>query len=307
MKTSTAQPSTLRSVWTGALLAGALFGLAPPAGAAEWSDTYIGYRYGTKFAEPFITQDVTKNIVNFSHASGYKYGINFFNVDLLMSDGSDPASCANFICSGDAHEAYVVYRNTVDLSKVTGGDYKWGWIRGWGGTFGFDWNSKTDAGYNSKKRMLVLGPTAMFDVPGFLNVTLAALWESNAPCTTFPVPAGTSACVSRYTYDTHAALLWAWSIPIGDWPLAFEGYMNNIASKGRNEFGGSTKPEQNFDGQIMLDAGRVMGGPKGMFKVGFEYQWWKNKFGNDSSVPFPTGAGGGAFAKTPMIRAEYHF
>ena len=36
-------------------------------------------------------------------------------------------------------------------------------------------------GYNSKKRMLVAGPTLMFDVPGMLNVGLNGLWESNAP------------------------------------------------------------------------------------------------------------------------------
>jgi hypothetical protein len=46
-----------------------------------------------------------------------------------------------------------------------------------------------------------------------------------------------------------------------------------------------------------------MGGPKQAFKVGLEYEWWRNKFGNDYKGP----AGQGAFAKTPMIRAEYHF
>jgi len=78
---------------------------------------------------------------------------------------------------------------------------------------------------------------------------------------------------------------------------------SRIASKGTNEFGGQTKAETNFDGQIMLDVGRVMGGPKGTFKVGLEYQYWKNKFGNDHAGP----AGQGAFAKTPMIRAAYHW
>ena len=68
-------------------------------------------------------------------------------------------------------------------------------------------------------------------------------------------------------------------------------------------FGADTKPETDFDGQIMADIGMLTGGPKGTFKVGFEYQYWKNKFGNDASGP----AGSGAFAKTPMIRAEYHF
>ena len=47
------------------------------AQAADWSDTYIGYRYGTKFAEPFNNQDIAKNIVNLQHVSGYKYGVDF--------------------------------------------------------------------------------------------------------------------------------------------------------------------------------------------------------------------------------------
>ena len=60
--------------------------------AAQWSDTSIGVRYGTKFREPYIDSDITKTIVDLQHASGYAYGTNFFNVDLLMSDHNDPAS-----------------------------------------------------------------------------------------------------------------------------------------------------------------------------------------------------------------------
>jgi hypothetical protein len=47
----------------------------------------------------------------------------------------------------------------------------------------------------------------------------------------------------------------------------------------------------------------ALAGAKGKFKVGIEYQYWKNKFGNDSGGA----AGVGAFAKTTMLRAEYHF
>lgn len=266
------------------------------ATAATWSDTYIGYRYGTTFAEPFNNQDIKKNIFNLGHVSGYKYGTNFFNVDFLMSDSKDPS---DFNSKDGAQEAYVVYRHTLSLNSVTGSNMKFSVIRDLGFTAGFDWNNKNDAGYNSKKRMLVAGPTVMMDVPGFLNVSVLALWESNAPCTSFPPPS----CVSRYTYKTHPMLTAAWGIPFGDSPFSFEGFFNYIAAKGKNEFGGGTKPETNFDGQIMLDVGRVLGGPKKTFKVGLEYQYWKNKFGNDSSGR----AGDGAIAKTPMIRVEYHF
>jgi hypothetical protein len=53
----------------------------------------------------------------------------------------------------------------------------------------------------------------------------------------------------------------------------------------------------------MYDVG-ALAGAKGKFKVGIEYQYWKNKFGNPATTP---GAGSGAFAKTTMLRAEYHF
>jgi hypothetical protein len=136
------------------------------------------------------------------------------------------------------------------------------------------------------------------DVPGFLNISLVALWESNAPYNSF-----TKVSTPRYTYDTHAMLTAAWGIPLGkDTGFSFEGFANWIASKGKNEFGGDTAAEINIDAQVMYDLGSLMGA-KGRAKIGLEYQYWKNKFGNDHNGP----AGSGAFAKTPMIRFEYHF
>ncbi|MEO8003759.1 MAG: outer envelope protein [Betaproteobacteria bacterium] len=278
--------------WIAGIAATAVVGMAcGSASAAEWSDTSIGWRYGTKFGEPFEGNDIHKNIIDFQHVSGYKYGSNFFNVDLLMSDRNDPADGVQG--KEGAQEAYIVYRNLIDIGKVFDKEFKYGGIiRGFGLTVGGDLNTKND-GYGSRKRMVVIGPTMMMDVPGFLNISVHELWESNAP----------NAISNRYYYETHPMLDIAWGIPIGDSPFAFEGYFDYIASKGKDEFGGDTAPETHLDMQIMLDVGRVLGGPKKTFRVGLEYEYWKNKFGNNHNGP----AGDGAFAKTPMIRAEYHF
>jgi hypothetical protein len=280
--------SAMTKVGASALIGGSILLAGASASAAEWSDTSVSWRYGTKFAEPFNTQDISKNILGLTHASGYKYGTNFFNIDMLMSDSKDP-STAN---GSGAQEAYVVYRNTIDLSKATGTSFKNGLMRSAGVTLGFDWNTKNDVGYASKKRMFVVGPTVMVDVPGFLNISLLLLDESNAPV----------GHPERYTYKTHPMLDFAWETPLGA-GFTFEGFADLIAAKGNDEFGNATKPETHFDGRIMYDVGAGLGGAKNTFKVGFEYEWWKNKFGNDASGP----AGAGAFAKTPMIRAEYHF
>jgi len=275
------------AVLTALLLAG-----SGAASAADWSDTSLSYRYGNDFHEPFVlnadgsAKNISKNIYTFQHADGYKYGSNFFNIDLLQSSSADPA-----VNGGGAQEAYVVYRNIFDLAKITGKDMKFGAVRDIGITAGFDWNTKNDVGYSSKKRMLVLGPGLMWDVPGFLETRLLALWESNDP----------TGIATRYEYKTHPALETVWGIPIGSLPLSFGGYMEIIAPKGHDEFGNQTKTETNFDGKLMLDVGAVTGGVKDTFKVGFEYQYWKNKFGNTTS------GDPGALAKTPMIRAEYHF
>lgn len=247
--------------------------------AAEWSDTSISYRYGTQYQEPFNGKDVAKSIINLSNASGTKTGSSFFSVDLLNSDAVDSR----------AQEAYVVYRYTWDIEKTFGKAIKMGPVRGMGLTAGFDWNTKNDPGYASRKRMLVAGPTAFLDVPGFLNAGLYLLQESNQPI----------GIASRYTYDLHPMLGASWGIPLGS-GFDFSGYLNWIAPKGKNEFGGGTATEFNFDGWVMYDVGALAGMEKGKLKAGVEYQYWRNKFGNLPNVP-------GSLAKTPMLRVEYHF
>ncbi len=261
--------------------------------ASDWSDTDIGWRYGTQFAEPYESNNITKNILNLTSVSGYKYGINFFNVDMLFANSQDPSAIGS---TNGSHEIYIVYRNTLDLGKITGSSFKFGPVNDMGVTLGFDTNTKTDCCYNSKKQMVVAGPTLMMNVPGFLNVSVLELWESNAP-SGWSFATNSTYSISRYYYAPHPELDLNWGIPIGSLPLEFNGYADLIASKGKDEFGNQTATETHIDMELMYDAMR-----KKTFKVGLEYEYWKNKFGNSTAI-----AGPGAFAKTPMIRAEYHF
>lgn len=269
---------------------------AVQAQAATWSDTALSWRYGTTFAEPFNNQpdgdrtDISKHIIALTHSSGYSYGTNFFNVDVLLSDKKDPAD--GVAGKAGAQEVYLVYRNTVDFGMATKKDLSFGPIKSFGLTAGFDLNTKNDF-YASKKRMAVLGPTVMFDVPGFAQFSVLGLYESNSP----------NSIDKRYTYDIHPAVELDWGIPIGSLPLSFDGYALWIAEKGKNEFGGKTAPEFHIDAKLMYDIGSSIGLGKNALKVGAEYEYWRNKFGNSAGGA----AGKGATASTPMIRAEYHF
>lgn len=275
------------------------------AGAADWSDTAISWRYGTRFREPVNPSDIKKHIFALTHASAYQYGSNYFNLDLLQSDRNDPASLTQ---DEGAQEAYIVYRHTLDIGALRGTPIQYGKIKGLGLVLGFDWNTKNDVGYNSRKRMLVAGPTLMWDmrvgdVPGFLSTGILLIRESNAPSGAFPP---ISQVNGRYTYDTHAMFSASWGIPIPDsWApgWSFEGYLNYIGAKGLDEVGNPTGAETNLDMQLMYDIGSRFGQPKNRFRVGVEYQFWNNKFGNTAA----TTGNRGQRASTPMVRAEYHF
>jgi nucleoside-specific outer membrane channel protein Tsx len=261
--------------------------------AADWSDTSLGWRYGTMFAEPYVNkpdggrQDIGKNIVSLTHSSGYQYGTNFFNADLLLSDSKDPGKGT----SGGAQEAYVVYRNMVDFGKIFKKDLSLGPMRSFGAEAGFDFNSKNDS-YGSKKRELLIGPSLMMDVPGYLNISLLALFESNDP----------DGIAKRYEYKTHPELEIIWGLPVSSLPLSFEGYALFIGSKGKSEFGESTAPETHLDMKLMYDLSHSLGVSAKTVRIGAEYEYWHNKFGNPESQ-----AGKGATASTPMVRVEYHF
>lgn len=245
---------------------------AGPALAADFSDTALGYRLGRHYAEPFNPSHIGKNIVSLTHVRGGAYGSDYVNLDVLKSDRVD----------SHATEAYLLYRHTANLGKALG--------QGLGLTAGVDLNWKNDPGYGSKKRMLVLGPTLMLDAGGLLNVSLFALWESNRPV----------GVAERYHYRTHPMLNAVWALPVAGSGWSFEGYMNYIAAKGLDEFGVKTSPELNIDTQLMYDVSSSLGMKAGRVKAGFEYQYWRNKFGNPHRIP-------GSTAKTPMLRAEYHF
>ncbi len=270
------------------------------AHAADWSDTSLAYTYGTKFAEPYGSTEIKKNIYSLKHISGDKYGQNFFNADMLQSNGADPGDNT----PSGAQEVYVVYRRLIDLQKVTGNNYGYGPVKGMGVTAGFDWNTKNDY-YGSKKRMLVVGPTWMMDVKqGFFNVSLLLLDESNAPAHVN----GAANTAGRYHYKNHASLSTAWGVPTGVANLGFEGWADYITAKGKDEGGGDTKPETHINAALMYDVSAPVGASKNTFKVGVGYEYWKNKFGNNTTAAIGAGsAGPGATAKTPFIKAEYHF
>ena len=272
------------------------------AQASEWSDTFIGYRYGTSFREPANTNEIAKNIFSLTHASGYKYGTNFFTVDMLKSDSNDPASGAfQGANPGGAQEVFAVYRHTLSFSKVSGSSMKFGPVRDVGAVLGFDFSSKNDD-FGARVRRPLGGLSVSLDVPGFWNVGVLYQGERNhngiVPLIGNP-PGMTS--------DVHFKNTWrletSWSIPFhAGIPAKFGGFLNYVAPKGNDGFGAATKAELLTEVSVLFDVGSLAG-QKDTFYAGVGYQYWRNKFGNDSRAD----ATGGATAKVPQVLVEAHF
>ena len=311
-----------------ALLLSACTLLSIPAQAADWSDTALGYRHGSAFQEPGCNQDITKDIISLSHASGYKYGSNFFNVDVLRSASGTNSSSDFFGTSGKskvydningttdgtgAQEIYLVYAHTLSFGKVSGSKLEFGPISDIGLTTGFDFNSKNTA-FAPKVFKYYLGPQISFAIPkGFFNVSLLYIKERNNNSVInsyFDTGHGNAYQTGRsVTFDGtyRLALAGAKGFSMGTVDSTVKGFLNYTGPKGKDGFGVDTKAETLAEVAWMFDIGKMMGHP-GAFYLGPGFQYWNNKFGgknvDDASLsPFAQNRRTTAF----QIEAEIHF
>ena len=276
-----------------ALATTGLVASAPTANAATWSDTFVGYRYGTDFREPSNPNDVRKHVLQFTHASGYSVGQNFLNLDLLQSDDKDPAAGGG---SG-ATEAYLTYRHQFHLGKIFDKSLAFGPVKEVALTAGVDLNTK-NTDFAPRKRLLLIGPTLKFDVPGFLDVGLFYGKEWNH--------CGLGACAApgnhaNIDFDPYYVISVAWGIPFqaGSVPLKFQGFLNYNGEKGEDYFNVDTAEETLMRTSLMADLGHVLAGKKNTFWAGVGYELWRNKFGNHDKPGVDTDA--------LTLQLEYHF
>lgn len=268
-----------------------LAALASSTYAADWHDAFIGYGYGTKFKEPGNDADVKKHVLTLQYVGGYKYGVNFFTLDMLTSDDNNPAKGPTLGAPSDrgAQEVYVVYNNTVSLGKVSGTPFKFGPVSDVGIQAGFDYNSKNDT-FGAGLIKLIVGPKLQFDVPGLLTVGLFYYkeWNNN----------GISG--QDVDFDAAARLGATWNFGFGlGLPATFKGYANYTGEKGKDGFGGDTSAETWLEAKLLWDVGSLAGKPK-TFYGGLGYQYIKNKFGNSSSLA-------GTKVSAPSVQFEAHF
>jgi nucleoside-specific outer membrane channel protein Tsx len=274
---------------------------ATMASAADWSDTWISYKYQSDSHEPFNGNDIAKHTVGFTHASGYKYGSNFINIDAIKSDDCDPAGTRQapfspLQCAGveGAQEIYVTFRTNFEYGKVNGTPLAFGPFKDVALTAGFDINTKNHP-VSGNKRMWVLGPTFMTKLDkGFLNFSLLASQETNRNAD--------GATGRDITFDIAPILVVSWNYPMQlGLPAKFQGFFNVVGEKGESYDGRDSTAEYFSRSSLLWDIGTGMGLKNNTVWAGVGYEYWKNKFGS------PKGVGEPKTISSPMFVAEWHF
>ncbi|WP_157057135.1 hypothetical protein [Herbaspirillum autotrophicum] len=252
--------------------------------AADWADNSVGISYGSRYREPGVNEDIAKTVFNFTHASGYKYGSNFFSADFLKSDSKDPSAGTGN--TDGALEVYAVYRNQLSMSAVSGKKLAFGPVRDVSLSAGFDVGTKNTT-FASRPIKLVIGPTLNFAIDkGFFDFSVFYYHETN----------NNGIVGKKVTFDSTYQLSAAWSkgFELG-LPLVFKGYAVHTGAKGLNGFGMGTGPETVVHTVLMADIGSLAGKP-GTVYAGVGIDHFTNKFGER-----------GVNQTTPIAALEVHF
>ena len=275
---------------------------AAPAPAAEWTDMFLGYRYCYHVNDPTIDHDIIKNVVQFTTANRYSLGSNFLNVDVLMSNGYDPANGAG---SGGAQEIYITYRHQLSMNKAFKAGIKSGLVRDVALTVGTDLNSK-NTGFAPGKRMIVVGPTVNLNPKkGFADfgIWYYKEWSHN----TFA--AGGEKNVE---FDGTVMFNLTWGIPIAigkNVGSTFKGFAYATLPKGKDAVGVETETEVLSRITWQFDVGSLVGVKKGTITMGPGYELWYHKYGNPSPIPVAgtSSTKPNHTTSAPTFQAEIHF
>ena len=226
----------------------ALGGGASVAMASDWSTTNVQLLHGTKYADDFGIDTPEKTVFTFEHANGWKYGDNFFFVDV-----SNPTT------KGTAY--YSEFSPRLSFGKIfTGKELSFGPV----------------------KDVLLAGTWEMGDglhaylggIGFALNIPKFAFFDLN-----LYARRSQRDFVAVQT-DSGAQVTIDWLLPfeVVGVKFAFEGF----ADYAWGEKGGSATKADNLitAPRLLVDVGHFWGAG-GKLQAGIEYQIWHNKFGID--------------------------
>jgi nucleoside-specific outer membrane channel protein Tsx len=271
---------------TGPAIAGLTLALAAAATqAADWSTTEVQFQYGD-LKKAFqgggsASETGGTSIITLQHASGWKYGDNFFFFDYLNYGKTDTEEV---IGQATKSELYGEWYSNFSLGKMTGNDVSFLFVKDMGIIAGFNFAPEVDTHY------YLPGVRFSLDLPGFAFANLDV--TAYIPDSSKTVPG-----VNGLTFDEDDSYMvdfnWALPFSIGSTKWSLEGHVEYIGGADMvgndNGFAFDAKREGWIlaQPQLRMDLGEILYGQEGQLFVGIEYQYWQNKLGDkdtDESV-----------------------
>ena len=217
---------------------GAITAESALAGSATFSSTNIQYLYGTDYE----LGDETRSIITLEHVNAWKYGDNFFFVDITNSDRVGDQTGTEF---------YGEISPRLSLSAISGKPLSAGII----------------------KDVLITTTMEVGDAgSGFHNYLYGLAIDLNI----LPV-----AQINYYVRNevnsttelgSQITLVWLAPFSLGPVGMSFEGFFDYAWGNDPSENNIVAGP------RLLVDVGKFFGAPQAL-QAGIEYQYWKNKFG----------------------------
>jgi len=218
-----------------------LFLVATPvfAGSSIWSSTNIQYLKGSSYE----LGDDERSIITLEHVNGWKYGDNFFFVDITNPDRKGDLTPTEF---------YGEISPRFSLSALSGKDMKMGVIK----DFLITTTMEVGQGFHN----YLYGLAVDLDLPSFK--VFQVNWYIRNEIT------------AHTDLGQQVTLVWLLPFEAGSTSWVFEGFFDFAYGLGSAEDNIITGP------RLLLDVGKFFDAP-GTLQAGVEYQMWRNKFGID--------------------------
>ena len=227
---------------------------APSAHAFEWSDSELHLQYGQLDVPSFAGGGKAKHLITtLQNAHGWKYGDNFFFVDMLDSRES----------GFQDFDPYSEWYSNFGLSRIAGRKIGGGLVRDIGLVLGINWADDANV------VKYLPGVRLSLNLKGFAfaNLDITGYIDDSEGVASGGAP--------RESDSFMVDLSFARPFSLGERSFSLEGHIEYIGSR-RNRFG------DRVDGWLLAQ-------PQLRWRVterlwlGIEYQYWMNKLGDGAT------------------------
>lgn len=243
--------SGFRQVFYRCMLALLACAWMPPVFASGWSVTELHVQYGNLDVPKFEGGGHAYHLIyTLQRANGWKYGDNFFFINVLDSRSS----------GFQDFDLYAEWYSNLSLGRITGRELAAGVISDFGFILGLNWVR------DAKVRKFLPGIRLALDIKGFsfANLDIMAYIDDSRGVSSGGAPKEHDAFIVDFNF--------ARPFRVGGSSFSIEGHVEYVGER-KNEFGDRVA-------EWVLAQPQFRWNPSDRLSLGIEYQYWMNKLGD---------------------------